>query len=65
VGDINFVNTNHQTLYGNIVSQWQKTEDSFSLTVEIPANTKALIYLPEKKAIKFLRRTNQLLIVLM
>jgi alpha-L-rhamnosidase len=25
VGDISYVNANHQTLYGNIVSQWKKT----------------------------------------
>jgi alpha-L-rhamnosidase len=49
VGDISFVNANHQTLYGNIVSQWKKMENSFTLFVEIPANTKAIIYLPAKK----------------
>jgi alpha-L-rhamnosidase len=49
VGDIDFVNTNHQTLYGSIVSQWKRKENNFSLTVEIPANTKAIIYLPAKK----------------
>lgn len=46
VGDINYVNANHQTVYGNIVSRWKKTADSFELYVEIPANTTAVIYLP-------------------
>jgi alpha-L-rhamnosidase len=46
VGDINFVNASQQTVYGNIVSQWKKTAASFSLDVEIPVNTTAVIYLP-------------------
>jgi hypothetical protein len=48
VGDIHFVNTNHQTMYGNIVSKWKKTGDRFELNVTIPPNTKATIYLPAK-----------------
>jgi len=48
VGDISFVNANHQTVYGNIVSQWKKTDKAFELSVEIPANTMATIYLPSK-----------------
>ena len=50
VGDINFVNTRQQTVYGNIVSQWEKMAASFSLDVEIPANTTAVIYLPAVKS---------------
>jgi hypothetical protein len=46
VGDISFVNANHQTVHGNIVSQWKKEQLRFSLVVEIPVNTTALIYLP-------------------
>lgn len=46
VGDISYVNANHQTGYGNIVSQWKKTDKGFELYVEIPANTSAIIYLP-------------------
>ncbi len=49
VGDISFVNANHQTVYGNIVSQWKKENEIFTLTVEIPVNTTALIYLPATK----------------
>jgi hypothetical protein len=48
VGDINYVNANHQTIYGNIVSQWKKTGAGFELYVEIPANTTAIVYLPAK-----------------
>jgi hypothetical protein len=46
VGDISFVNANHQTVHGNIVSQWKKEQLRFSLVAEIPVNTTALIYLP-------------------
>jgi hypothetical protein len=49
VGDINFVNASHQTGYGNIVSQWKKEDDGVNLTVEIPVNTTASIYLPATK----------------
>ena len=49
VGDINFVDASQQTVYGNIVSQWKKTAASFSLAVEIPVNTTAVIYLPAAK----------------
>jgi len=49
VGDINFVNANHQTVYGNIVSQWKKDINNFVLAVEIPVNTTAKMYLPAKK----------------
>ncbi|MEO6230534.1 MAG: family 78 glycoside hydrolase catalytic domain [Ferruginibacter sp.] len=46
VGDISFVNANHQTNYGNIISNWKKEKDAFYLTVDIPVNTTATIYLP-------------------
>jgi alpha-L-rhamnosidase len=49
VGDISYVNANHQTVYGDIVSQWKKTGNDFELYVEIPANTTATIYLPSNK----------------
>ncbi len=50
VGDINFVNANHETLYGNIISQWKKSANNFSITIQIPHNTKATVYLPAKKS---------------
>ncbi len=46
VGDIHYVNANHQTVYGNVVSSWKKTGNVFELNVEIPANTTAFIFLP-------------------
>ncbi len=58
VGDINYVNANHQTVYGNIVSQWKKTHAGFELHVEIPVNTTAIIYLPAKN-IKQITESNK------
>jgi hypothetical protein len=49
VGDINFVNANHVTVYGNIVSKWKKTGNIFDLDLMIPPNTAATIFLPAKK----------------
>ncbi len=49
VGDVTFVNANHQTIYGNIVSQWKNENNIFTLLAEIPVNTTALIYLPATK----------------
>jgi alpha-L-rhamnosidase len=46
VGDISYVNANHQTLYGNIMSKWKRTGNEFELDIEIPVNTTAVIYLP-------------------
>lgn len=47
--NINYVNASHQTVYGNIVSQWKKMDKGFELYAEIPANTTAIIYLPAKE----------------
>lgn len=46
VGDVTDAGGSYQSLYGAISSRWKKTADSFSLQVEIPANTSATVYLP-------------------
>jgi len=49
VGDISFVNANRQTVYGNIVSEWKKLAGGlFTLKLQVPANTRATVYLPAK-----------------
>ena len=48
VGDISFVNAGRQTIYGTIVSEWKKSPGEFTLQVQVPANTKATVYLPAK-----------------
>jgi hypothetical protein len=46
VGDVASARATHQSPYGLIVSDWKKTAKAFDLTVTIPANTTATIYLP-------------------
>jgi hypothetical protein len=45
-GDLTSVNASHQTLYGDVKVSWQKTENSFSLTIHVPVNTTADVVLP-------------------
>ncbi|PWB26232.1 glycoside hydrolase family 78 protein [Flavobacterium sp. HTF] len=49
VGDMTFAEADYQSVYGKIVSSWEKKEGKFILKVEIPANTTATIKLPVSK----------------
>jgi hypothetical protein len=49
VGDINWVKASYQSPYGEIRSEWKKTNDLLKLNVVIPANTSALVYIPYTK----------------
>ena len=40
----------YDSIHGRIASEWRRTEGRFELSVEIPANTTATIYLPAKSA---------------
>jgi hypothetical protein len=51
VGDINYVKANYETFYGTVSSLWYKEGNNFSLDVQVPANTTALVYLPAKKGV--------------
>ncbi len=46
VGDITHVRGSYESLYGTIISEWKREAGVFTLHVTIPANTKAIIYLP-------------------
>jgi len=46
VGDVTFAKAKYQSPYGNIATDWKTETGKFELTVQIPANTKAVIYLP-------------------
>jgi len=46
VGDLTFAKASHLSPYGLISSSWKKENKSFTLKVEIPVNTTAVIYLP-------------------
>ena len=50
VGDVTSAKANYQSPYGLIGSDWKKTDKTFDLTVTIPANTTATIYLPAAAA---------------
>lgn len=46
VGDVTYVKANYDSPYGIIAVNWKKTANSFELTVTIPANASAIVYLP-------------------
>lgn len=45
---IDWVKASYDSIRGTIVSQWKLDGDDFLLTVDIPANTTATVYLPAK-----------------
>lgn len=47
VDEINHINVSYNTIYGKIVSRWEKKAGKLVWHVEIPANTKALVDLPD------------------
>ncbi|AXP80044.1 Bacterial alpha-L-rhamnosidase [Mariniflexile rhizosphaerae] len=49
VGDMTFVKASYQSVYGKIVSVWEKKNDTLILNIEIPANTTATVKLPVSK----------------
>ncbi|TDW47896.1 alpha-L-rhamnosidase-like protein [Flavobacterium sp. 270] len=49
VGDMTFAEADYQSVYGKIVSSWEKKDGKFILKVEIPVNTSATIKLPVAK----------------
>jgi hypothetical protein len=46
MGDVTSTKASHQSPYGLIATDWKKSASGFDLTVTIPANTTATIYLP-------------------
>lgn len=51
---LKYVKASHNSLYGNIVSDWKLEGKSFTWNVEIPVNTSALVYIPAKNEGKIL-----------
>ena len=43
---LNEVNASYQSLYGMISSHWKKENSNLTWNITIPANTKAIIYIP-------------------
>jgi alpha-L-rhamnosidase len=50
VGDVKFAKAEYESSYGKISTEWKKEANSFYLTVVIPTNTRAVIYLPSNKS---------------
>lgn len=48
VGDLTSANVHYNSPYGEISTKWKKTENEFTLEVNIPVNTKAEVYFPSK-----------------
>ena len=46
VGDLTWVKSGYQSMYGLIRSEWKKAGNILEMEVEIPANTSATIYFP-------------------
>jgi alpha-L-rhamnosidase len=47
VGDITWAEASFQSVHGEIRSSWEISDNSFSLTVNIPANCEATIAIPQ------------------
>jgi len=45
-GDMNYASAEFLSMYGKIKSEWRTEEDKFNYVVEIPANTTAMVTLP-------------------
>lgn len=48
VGDLNYVSASTESLYGKISVDWKRENGLFNLKVNIPANTEAMVILPNK-----------------
>ncbi|MGP4103577.1 family 78 glycoside hydrolase catalytic domain [Nonomuraea sp. KM90] len=48
VGDLTFVKGSYETPQGTVRSEWTRSERRFTLTVDVPANTTAEIWVPAK-----------------
>jgi alpha-L-rhamnosidase len=48
-GDVSNAKATYHSVYGDIVSEWEKNAGEFELDVEIPPNTTATVYLPATK----------------
>lgn len=52
VGDVRSTKTSYESSYGRINCEWELTQDSYTLKVDIPVNSKAYICLPTTDADK-------------
>lgn len=52
VGDVRSASTTYQSPYGQIVSDWKEDGNNFSIRVEVPAGSRASVWLPATEAAK-------------
>lgn len=50
VGDLSWVKCHHDSLYGRIISNWQREGRKLTMEVTVPANTTATVYVPATAA---------------
>jgi hypothetical protein len=65
VGDLTWVKAEQETARGRIESRWTRIGADFELTVRIPANSNALVFVPgksaaaEQKGVRFIRQEQE------
>lgn len=47
--DLDYVDADYQSLYGEIKVYWEKDEDNLTLDVSVPVNTTATVYIPSRE----------------
>ena len=50
MGDLHWVNCSFQSVYGEIVSNWQKRGKQVIMNITVPCNTTATVYIPAEDA---------------
>ncbi|WP_168442543.1 family 78 glycoside hydrolase catalytic domain [Pontiella desulfatans] len=50
INELSYVNGSHDSAYGTIQSDWKRDGDVIHMTLKIPANSTATVYLPAKAA---------------
>lgn len=55
-----FVNASYHSLYGMVESSWKKSGNDFNWTINIPANTSAVVYIPAKGNNKILENNKDI-----
>ena len=63
VGDISYVKATYNSVRGLIKSHWKKTAVDYTWNITIPANTTAIIYLPDTKGKKVLESGKELITI--
>ncbi|MEO5999152.1 MAG: family 78 glycoside hydrolase catalytic domain [Chitinophagaceae bacterium] len=58
--EINYVKATYNSINGAIISSWKKNGATLELTVEVPVNTKARIFIPSEKNDKVLENEHLL-----